>query len=193
MMKPLLISALLFAGLASCKKEESDPPPGLAAQINGQNWVADPKSSPYTAVVESYNYIPVHYLFSVEGASRQGVPGLNLSFFGFKIAFSYLPKIGRHAINAGANNAKQNECRAHLFFDAPDKATYSADATSGYVEITEIAGNRITGTFELTCPATPYMPPTSGAPAVFNLTHGRFQGVVSATLPNKPLTWDGEQ
>lgn len=190
-MKRLLLSALLLSGLAGCKKDESAPPLVLAAQINGQNWEADPKSSPYTSVVDSYAYTPVRYVFSVEGASPQGVPSLNLSRLGFRISFSYLPKVGRHAINSGSTNSKQNYCQANFYFDAPDKATYRADATSGYIEITEIAGNRITGTFELTCQATQHMPPTSGAPTVFKVTQGRFQGVVS--VPNKTLTWDGEQ
>ncbi len=194
-MKHLLLSVLLLAGFAGCKKDEIKfepaPPLVLGAQINGQAWEADPKSSPYTSVTDTYAYNPVRYVFSIDGTSPSGMPSLNLSRLGFNIYFTYLPKVGRHAINSKSANPKQNYCSAFFYFDAPDKITYRADATSGYVEITEVADRRIKGTFELVCPATKHMPSTSGAPAVFTVTQGRFQGVVS--VPNKTLIWDGEQ
>ena len=190
-MKHLLLSALLLTGLAGCKKDEPAAPFVLAAQLNGQSWESDARFAPFTSVTDSYAYNPVRYIFSVGGMSENGVPGLNLSRLDFRISFSYLPKIGRHPINTGSVNAKQNYCQAYVYFDAPDKGTYRAEAASGYVEITEIANGRIKGKFELTCPAT-NMPATSGAPAVLTFTQGQFDGLTDEPH-NKTLTWDGAQ
>lgn len=192
-MKNLLLSVLLVAGAASCHKIDSAPTPSpvvLAAQLNGQAWESDARYAPYTSVTDSYAYTPVRYVFSIDGHSEKGVPGLNLSRLDFNISFSYLPKVGRHLINSGSANAKQNYCHAYFYFDAPDKGTYRAGATAGYVDITEIADGHIKGTFELSCPAT-NLPATSGAPAVLTVTQGRFYGLIIE--PNKTLTWDGEQ
>lgn len=192
-MKKLLVLAWLAGCAASCKKGEGSPvPPAvLAAQINGQTWEADAQNAPRTGVTDSYAFKPVRYIFSVEGRSQQGVAGLKLSRLQFNISFSYLPKIGRHAINSGTSNAKQNYCGAYFYFDAPDGVTYRAQATAGHVDITEIANGYIGGTFELTCPAV-NMPATSGAPAVFTFTKGRFYDLTNGPF-GQTLIWDGEQ
>ncbi len=70
---------LLVAELVGCAKKEAATPLVLEAQINGQAWKADPASSIYTEVTDSYAYNPVRSIFSVEGSSPAGMPSLNLS------------------------------------------------------------------------------------------------------------------
>lgn len=191
----LLAAGLLLAGsTAGCKKAAPVSPavvPVLSASLNGQVWAAEKQAYPRTFVTDSYAYTPERFIFSVEGKSQQGIASLRLSRFTFSLAFSYLPKIGRHSMNAGSANAQENYCQATFYFDAPDGVTYHADATSGYVDITAIADGNIQGTFAFTCTSS-NMPATSGAPAVFTVTNGQFYDRIDSGFPDK-LVWDGVQ
>lgn len=174
MKHPLLAAGLLVGLTAGCQK--SAPAPAavvavLSATLNGQAWEAEKQGYSRTFVTDTYAYTPKRFIFSVEGKSQLGIASLRLSRFNCSLDFSYLPKIGRHFMNAGSVNAQQHYCQGTFYFDAPDGVTYYAHATSGYVDIMEIADGNIKGTFAFTCTSS-NMLATSGAPAVFTVTNG---------------------
>lgn len=191
----LLAAGLMLVGLTGgCKKSASVAPTVVAvlsANLNGEVWEAEKQAYPRTSVTDTYAYTPKRFIFSVEGQSQHGIPSLHLSRFTLSLAFSYLPKIGRHSMNSGSVNAQQHYCQGTFYFDAPDGVTYHADATSGYVDITEIADGNIKGTFAFTCTSR-NMPATSGAPAVFTVTNGQFYDRIDSGFPDQ-LVWDGVQ
>ncbi len=193
-MKKLLLSTLAALALAGCSKtEEAKPsrPIELSAQINGQAWQADSQWYSYTQVDEDYSFTPMRYTLTVGGKTQAGIPALNLSRILFALSFTYLPKIGHHPINSGAINSKQNYCQVLIWYDAPDGGTYYAPATSGSVDITEVANGYVGGTFELTCPSYSRAV-AGGAPAILTVTKGRFYDKIDG--PSKQgLTWNGEQ